>query len=165
MPKKKAYFYIHLDAGQTEFFSDGQPFRVTVYDPDGAVAENDGDAQDHCAESPGAENGDAAGFERRGEAHQVDGAREGLDRRGAPFVDAISQRGWAVVNLDCTISAERPKLQPYKSQIRQRLAELLAIEPELVNVKANTGEQVGPVGREEAITADAVVLIARNDET
>lgn len=83
----------------------------------------------------------------------------------AKIVDAISRRGWAVVNLDCTISAERPKLQPYKSQIRQRLAELLAIEPDMVNVKANTGEQVGPVGRGEAITADAVILIARNDET
>jgi 2-C-methyl-D-erythritol 2,4-cyclodiphosphate synthase len=77
-------------------------------------------------------------------------------------VGEIRTRGWNIVNLDCTVSAERPKLTPYKPQIARRLAELLGTELEAVNVKAKTGEQVGPVGRGEAIAADAVVLLSRN---
>jgi 2-C-methyl-D-erythritol 2,4-cyclodiphosphate synthase len=77
-------------------------------------------------------------------------------------LDRLHKAGWRVVNLDCTISAQRPKLATYKSIIRQSLAQLLAVELEAVNVKAKTGEQVGPVGREEAMAADAIVLIARS---
>ena len=47
-------------------------------------------------------------------------------------------------------------------QSRQRLAELLQIDENQVNVKAKSGEQVGPVGREEAISADAIVLLTRD---
>ena len=74
-------------------------------------------------------------------------------------VEAVRGRGWRVVNLDCTISAQEPKLSPYKAKIRDRLAELLEVSIEAVNVKAKTGEKVGPIGRMEAISADAVVLL------
>ncbi len=73
----------------------------------------------------------------------------------------IRNRGWKIGNLDCTIHAERPKLSPLKPAIRARLAELLAIAEDRINVKAKTGERVGPVGRQEAIDADAVVLLTR----
>ncbi len=73
----------------------------------------------------------------------------------------VKQAGWQPVNLDCTIHAQRPKLSAYKSQIKQHLADLLQIPADAVNVKAKTGERVGPVGREEAMCADAVVLIHR----
>jgi 2-C-methyl-D-erythritol 2,4-cyclodiphosphate synthase len=76
-------------------------------------------------------------------------------------VQEIRDRRWTIVNLDCTIAAEKPRLSPHRSAIRQRVAELLGISPESVNVKAKTGEGVGPVGRQEAIMADAVVLLAR----
>ena len=76
-------------------------------------------------------------------------------------LEAVAKREWRIVNLDCTISAERPKLTPHKPAIRARLAELLEISPEAVNVKAKSGEQVGPIGRGEAIAADAVVLLER----
>lgn len=76
-------------------------------------------------------------------------------------VKEIRDRRWTIVNLDCTISAEKPRLSPHRSAIRQRVAELLGISPDSVNVKAKTGEGVGPVGRQEAIMADAVVLLAR----
>ncbi len=56
--------------------------------------------------------------------------------------------------------AQRPKLSPYKKAIRESLAALLEIEPDRVNVKAKTGEAVGPVGREEAIMAECVALLA-----
>ncbi len=79
-------------------------------------------------------------------------------------VAAVRDRHWEVANLDCTIFAEEPKLAPYKPAIRQRLAELLGIAPEAVNVKAKTGEQVGPVGRAEAIAAEAVLLLVRGGQ-
>lgn len=77
----------------------------------------------------------------------------------------VRQNGWQPVNLDCTIHAQRPKLSQYKPAIKQRLAELLQIPADAVNVKAKTGERVGPVGREEAMCADAVVLIQRPSDS
>lgn len=83
----------------------------------------------------------------------------------AVFVSAAAQeirrRGWEIANLDCTIHAERPKLSPHKRAIAARIADLLAIQPDQVNVKAKTGEHVGPIGRQEAIDADAIVLLTR----
>jgi 2-C-methyl-D-erythritol 2,4-cyclodiphosphate synthase len=73
--------------------------------------------------------------------------------------------GWQLQNLDCTISAERPRLGTWKPAIRERVAELLGVTADQVNVKAKSGEAVGPVGRGEAITADAVVLLARSAKT
>ncbi|MCA9060294.1 MAG: 2-C-methyl-D-erythritol 2,4-cyclodiphosphate synthase, partial [Planctomycetaceae bacterium] len=73
----------------------------------------------------------------------------------------VSERGWRIVNLDCTIHAERPKLTPWKSVIRQNLAELLSLAADQINVKAKSGEKVGPVGCGQAMMADAIVLIQR----
>ncbi|QDT25765.1 2-C-methyl-D-erythritol 2,4-cyclodiphosphate synthase [Gimesia panareensis] len=73
----------------------------------------------------------------------------------------VQQAGWQILNLDCTISAERPKLASYKPQIRKSVAETLQLDEQQVNIKAKTGERVGPVGRQEAMTADAVVLLRR----
>ena len=58
-----------------------------------------------------------------------------------------------------TIFAEQPKLTSVKPKIQSRVAELLGISPECVNIKAKTGEKVGPIGRGEAIAADAIVLL------
>ena len=77
-------------------------------------------------------------------------------------VKAVLELGYTITNLDCTIHAEQPKLSPYKPAIKARLAELLAIDAGQVNVKAKTGEGVGPVGREEAMSADASVLIIQS---
>jgi 2-C-methyl-D-erythritol 2,4-cyclodiphosphate synthase len=73
----------------------------------------------------------------------------------------VREGGWQPVNLDCTVHAQRPKLSAHKPAIKQRLAELLEMSADTVNVKAKTGERVGPVGREEAMCADAIVLIQR----
>ena len=73
--------------------------------------------------------------------------------------EAIKKKGWRVSNLDCVVCAERPKLGPLKKRMSDRIAAILGIEPDLVNVKAKTGEKVGPVGRLEAIEAQAVVLL------
>lgn len=71
----------------------------------------------------------------------------------------LQEEGWRVVNVDGIVFAQSPKLSPYKQPIRVRIAELLGIEAHHVSVKAKTGERVGPVGREEAISAEVVVLL------
>lgn len=74
---------------------------------------------------------------------------------------AVRERGWQIANLDCTIFAERPKLSPFKQQIAERVAELLELDASAVSVKAKTGEKVGPIGRGESISADAITLLYR----
>lgn len=69
--------------------------------------------------------------------------------------------GWRVANVDCILFAQKPKLLPHKPAIRENLARLLQVGAVQVSVKAKTGEQVGPVGREEAIQAEVVVLMER----
>lgn len=76
-------------------------------------------------------------------------------------VSGMEERGWFVGNLDCTVFAERPKLSAHKKAMQVRIAEIIGIDPGNVNVKAKSGEAVGPVGREEAICASAVVLIGK----
>ncbi len=76
-------------------------------------------------------------------------------------LDQIRGHGYQVVNLDCIIFAQRPKLTAHKAAIRQRLAELLDIPAASVGIKAKTGEEVDAVGREEAISAQCVVLLVK----
>jgi 2-C-methyl-D-erythritol 2,4-cyclodiphosphate synthase len=71
----------------------------------------------------------------------------------------VQEAGFRLLSLDCIIFAQRPKLKEYKEPIRRRLAELLGIAPERIGIKAKTGELVGPVGREEAMMAECVVLL------
>lgn len=75
----------------------------------------------------------------------------------------LRKLGWQPVNLDVTIFAQEPKLGPVKAAIRDSLARVLGILPDCVNVKAKTGENVGHIGRGEAIGCHAVVLIERED--
>jgi 2-C-methyl-D-erythritol 2,4-cyclodiphosphate synthase len=71
----------------------------------------------------------------------------------------VAAEGWQIVNLDCVIAAEQPKISPHKPRIRQRIAEILTLEPSRINLKAKTGEGLGPVGRGELIEARCVVLL------
>ena len=74
----------------------------------------------------------------------------------------VRDRGWAIANVDSVIVAERPKLKPHIADIRKSLAEVLAVAPDQVGVKATTNEKLGPTGREEGIAAYAVVLISQS---
>lgn len=76
---------------------------------------------------------------------------------------AVRERGWQIANLDCTVFAQQPKLSPYKQRIAGTIADLLQLDATTVSVKAKTGELVGPVGRGESISADAIVLLSRTD--
>jgi len=69
--------------------------------------------------------------------------------------------GWSISNCDITVLAELPKLSPYKSQIKQSIAELLGIGADAVSIKAKTNEGMGFVGRCEGIAVLANVLIIK----
>jgi 2-C-methyl-D-erythritol 2,4-cyclodiphosphate synthase len=68
---------------------------------------------------------------------------------------------YRVVNVDSTVVAQRPKLRDHIPGMRQSLAQALDVTRDRVSVKAKTNERVGPEGREEAISAQAVVLLER----
>ena len=69
------------------------------------------------------------------------------------------ERGWRVVDADCTIAAQAPKLAPYRDEMRANMAAALGVEKDAVGVKATTTERLGFVGREEGIAAWAVALL------
>ncbi|HLT82223.1 MAG TPA: 2-C-methyl-D-erythritol 2,4-cyclodiphosphate synthase [Cyclobacteriaceae bacterium] len=73
----------------------------------------------------------------------------------------LSDRGWKVGNVDCTICLERPKINPHVDAMRETLAPLMGVEPDAVSIKATTSEKLGFVGREEGVSASAVALIFR----
>ena len=70
-------------------------------------------------------------------------------------------RGWGIVNLDCTIFAERPKFAPWREKICESLAGILGCPVENVSVKAKTNEKLDAVGAGQAISAAAVVLLQK----
>jgi 2-C-methyl-D-erythritol 2,4-cyclodiphosphate synthase len=71
----------------------------------------------------------------------------------------LDQSGYAIVNVDGTISLERPRLAPHILRMRKKVAAALGIKPAQVSVKAKTGEGLDAVGRGEAVRADAVALV------
>ncbi|TKC14250.1 2-C-methyl-D-erythritol 2,4-cyclodiphosphate synthase [Robertmurraya kyonggiensis] len=73
----------------------------------------------------------------------------------------IKEKGYELVNADCTIIAQKPKMAPYIEQMKNRIAELLECEPEQINVKATTTEKLGFTGRGEGIASQAVVLLQK----
>jgi 2-C-methyl-D-erythritol 2,4-cyclodiphosphate synthase len=71
----------------------------------------------------------------------------------------VIEKGFTLVNLDATISAQRPKLKDYIPLMEEAIAGVLKVNVEAVNIKATTTEQLGFEGREEGISVQAVVLI------
>ncbi len=108
----------------------------------------------------------AAGLGDIGEHYpDTDPRWKGLDstRLLADIVERLSVSGWTAVNCDVIVHAQEPKLGPHKAAMRTRLAHLLRLAETAVNIKAKTGERVGPVGRGEAICSHAVVLIQQRE--
>jgi len=73
--------------------------------------------------------------------------------------DKVKEAGWRVGNIDSTVIAQQPKLNPHLEAIRANLASALGIPIGDISVKAKTNENVGPEGREEAISVHAVALL------
>lgn len=76
-------------------------------------------------------------------------------------VALLAERGWRPVNVDSTLIAQKPKLAPHAPAMIANIAADLGIAPDCVNLKGKTNEKLGYLGREEAIEAQAVVLVTR----
>ena len=76
-------------------------------------------------------------------------------------VNLIQSKGYKVNNIDATIIAQAPKMAPHIEQMRNNIANILAVDVDCVNVKATTEEKMGFTGRKEGISAHCVCLIEK----
>jgi 2-C-methyl-D-erythritol 2,4-cyclodiphosphate synthase len=76
-------------------------------------------------------------------------------------VALLKEKLWQVSNVDVTICAERPKINPFITEMQTCLAPLMGLTADAVSIKATTSEKLGYIGREEGISATAVALITR----
>ena len=74
-------------------------------------------------------------------------------------IDIIATKGYKVGNIDATVCAERPKINPHIPEMQKVLAECMGVDIDCVSIKATTTEKLGFTGREEGISAYAVALI------
>lgn len=90
-----------------------------------------------------------------------DAKYKGIDSRLLlkEVVDVVKNRGYSISNIDCTIAMQRPKLRPHIDLMRTRLSEVVGIPADRISVKATTTEHLGFEGREEGVSATAVVLL------
>ena len=79
-------------------------------------------------------------------------------------IDRVHAAGFGVVNLDCVVLAQEPKLIDHRTALRASLASLLGVPVESVFVKGKTGERVGPIGTGEAIAVHCVVLLEQRSQ-
>ena len=71
----------------------------------------------------------------------------------------VTECNFRIINLDCVVHAERPRLADYYDAMRHRIAGILGASPHQIGLKAKTGEGIGPVGREEVVIARCVALL------
>ena len=76
-------------------------------------------------------------------------------------IELIASKGYSLGNIDATICAERPKINPHIPAMQQCLAEVIGTDPDYISIKATTTEKLGFTGREEGISAYATVLIVK----
>ncbi|MGH8428234.1 MAG: 2-C-methyl-D-erythritol 2,4-cyclodiphosphate synthase [Gammaproteobacteria bacterium] len=152
----------------THRFGDGDHLMlggVRIAHERGVIAHSDGDVVLHALADAllgAAALGDIGGLFPDTDPHWA-----GADSRGllADVMRRVRERGWRVVNADCTVLAERPKVAPHVPAMRAAIASVLGVDESAVNVKGTTMEKMGFLGRGEGIAALAVVLLASNNES
>lgn len=92
-----------------------------------------------------------------------DNKYKGIDSRILlkEVIDIVMDNGFVISNIDCTIAMQRPKLRPHIDHMRAALAEVVGIDVGRISVKATTTEHLGFEGREEGVSANAVVLLIK----
>jgi 2-C-methyl-D-erythritol 2,4-cyclodiphosphate synthase len=75
-------------------------------------------------------------------------------------LNLIKEKGYRVINIDSTVCLEKPKISEYISEMRIVISEIVETDPENVSIKATTTEKLGFIGREEGVSAMAVVLLS-----
>lgn len=93
----------------------------------------------------------------------TDAKYKGIDSRRLlkEVIDIVTDKGYTISNIDCTIAMQRPKLRPHIDLMRERLAEVVGIPADRISVKATTTERLGFEGREEGVSATAVTLLIK----
>ncbi|WP_314381460.1 2-C-methyl-D-erythritol 2,4-cyclodiphosphate synthase [Segatella buccae] len=135
---------------------------IKIEHPLGLLGHSDADVLIHviCDALLGAANMRDIGY------HFPDTAAETLDVDSKLLlrktIDLIASKGYTVGNVDATICAERPKLNPHVPAMKACLAEVMGVDEEDISIKATTTEKLGFTGREEGISAYAVALIHRD---
>ena len=127
----------------------------------GLLGHSDADVLIHaiCDALLGAANMRDIGYHFPDTAAETDGMDSKIILRET--IRLIAQKGYRFVNLDATICAERPKMNPHIPEMQQCLANIIGTDPDNVSIKATTTERLGFTGRQEGISAYAVVLIER----
>jgi 2-C-methyl-D-erythritol 2,4-cyclodiphosphate synthase len=125
----------------------------------GAVGHSDADVLIHaiCDALLGAANMRDIGFHFQ----NTDNRWKGMDSKFflKEVTRMITEKGWKVGNVDCTICLEKPKIGPHIDAMKKAMAPLMNVTEEEIAIKATTTEKLGYVGREEGVNASAVVLI------
>ncbi len=88
---------------------------------------------------------------------------EGMDSKVIlrKTVELVAAKGYRLGNIDATICAERPKMNPHIPQMQQVMADVIGCDPDCISIKATTTEKLGFTGRQEGISAYAVVLLEK----
>ncbi|MGB4463504.1 MAG: 2-C-methyl-D-erythritol 2,4-cyclodiphosphate synthase [Candidatus Hydrothermia bacterium] len=143
----------------------GLPFwlgGVQIEHTKGSLGHSDGDALIHaiCDAMLGAANLGDIGVH----FPDTDPSLKGIDSKILlrKTMDIIAQIGSTIGNIDSTICLQRPKVKDYIPKMQAELAKALDVEPQQISIKATTTEKLGFVGREEGVTAYAVVLLRKN---
>ena len=79
-------------------------------------------------------------------------------------VERVHEAGWRVVNADVVVATEGPRIAPHRALMRERIAALLGVEPDAVNVKGKTFEGLGALAAGEGVAAQAVCLLRSDDD-
>ena len=143
-------------------FADGVPLvlgGVEIESPRGLAGHSDGDVIAHAlidALLGGAGLGDIGSLFPPGEPEWEGASSLDLLRRAAA---EIGDAGWELVNADCVLIGEEPRISRRREQMRVRLAEAIGVEPDRVNVRATTTDKLGFTGRGDGLAAQAVALI------
>jgi 2-C-methyl-D-erythritol 2,4-cyclodiphosphate synthase len=128
----------------------------------GAVGHSDADVLIHtiCDALLGAANLRDIGFH----FPPTDNKYKGIDSKILlkEVVELVLSKGYQIGNIDTTIALERPKINPFIPEMKSVLAQLLQVDEDDVSIKATTTEKLGFEGREEGVSAYAVVLIQKN---
>ena len=83
----------------------------------------------------------------------------GILAKDIPAIEAVRAKGWELSNIDATVCAQEPKLNPHIEEMRTCLASVLGVDVDDVSIKATTTEHLGFVGRKEGIAAYATALL------
>ncbi len=127
----------------------------------GLLGHSDADVLIHaiCDAILGAANMRDIGYHFPDTAAETDGMDSKIILRKT--IELIATKGYSLVNIDATICAERPKMNPHIPAMQQCMAEIIGTDPDNISIKATTTEKLGFTGRQEGISAYAVALISK----